>query len=77
MKKHLTPLPLYIVRTWKRDGSRNLMGVVAAAENLGRHASSAAVRKLPDQDRVDLLLQGHTVHTALAFFQRDGQWNGD
>ncbi len=56
---------IWITRTWKRDGSTNLMELAEAEKNLdshGLHLAGASPR--------DVLLRGGVLETPLAFFSR-------
>jgi hypothetical protein len=58
-----------VVRTWKRDGSRDTMSLDAAVENLSRNERDAAGS--PDERRESVrraLLAGELLETPLASF---------
>jgi hypothetical protein len=58
-----------VIRTWRRDGTTNVMGLDVAIENLSRGAADLVG---PDADRKEILrkalLAGETVTTPLASF---------
>jgi hypothetical protein len=57
------------IRTWKRDGSQDLMSLNAAVENLSRHERDDAGAEAERQEAVRrALLAGETLETPLARF---------
>ena len=58
-----------VIRTWRRDGSTNVMGLDVAIENLSRGGAELVG---PDSDRREVvrkaLLAGETLTTPLAAF---------
>jgi hypothetical protein len=55
------------VRTWKRDGSRNVLPLNSAVSNALMHALDRAVREGAAADARALLLAGYSVETPRAW----------
>jgi hypothetical protein len=66
-----------VVRTWKRDGSRDIMSLDAAVENLSRNERDAAGSTEDRRESVRrALLAGEMLETPLASFAMKDKPNG-
>lgn len=56
------------MRTWKSDGSINVMRLDTAVENIKRRAKDIVTRKQDRSTIMARLLRGEEIETALAIF---------
>lgn len=58
----------WAMRTWKSDGSINVMRLDTAVENIKRRAKDIVTRKQDRSTIMARLLRGEEIETALAIF---------